>query len=101
MDSNYAIDHYGCWIWLGLLAKGYPVGLEPRENDYPIKHMMHRFMFEKHRGPIPEGKVLHHKCEVKRCINPDHLEPLTQSEHMKHHMTERNIRRRKRSKKKT
>ena len=26
------------------------------------------------RGPIPEGKELHHRCGVYACWNPDHLQ---------------------------
>ncbi|WP_396092344.1 HNH endonuclease, partial [Erwinia amylovora] len=27
-------------------------------------------------GPIPDGLVLDHLCRVRRCCNPDHLEPV-------------------------
>lgn len=31
-------------------------------------------------GPIPEGLHLDHLCRVRRCVNPAHLEPVTQAE---------------------
>jgi hypothetical protein len=37
----------------------------------------HRAVWEQYVGPIPEGKDLHHKCGLKHCVNPDHLEPVT------------------------
>lgn len=36
---------------------------------------------EKH-GAIPEGMVLDHLCRNRACINPDHLEPVTQRENI-------------------
>jgi hypothetical protein len=41
----------------------------------------HRLICEQLRGPIPDGLELHHKCENTRCVNPDHMEPLTPKEH--------------------
>jgi hypothetical protein len=32
-------------------------------------------------GPVPKGHELHHRCEVKGCFNPIHLEAMTLSEH--------------------
>lgn len=38
----------------------------------------HRWAYEQHHGPLPDGVVLDHLCRVTRCVNPDHLEPVTQ-----------------------
>jgi hypothetical protein len=42
----------------------------------------HRFMYEALIGEIPEGLVLDHLCGITRCINPDHLEPVTNRENL-------------------
>lgn len=33
----------------------------------------HRYVWEYHKGPIPEGMLVCHSCDVKRCVNIDHL----------------------------
>lgn len=41
----------------------------------------HRVAYETFQGPIAEGKHLHHECKNPRCINPDHMRPVTPAEH--------------------
>lgn len=68
----------GCWLWLG--------GVEGR--GYGAVHLRRR-QFKAHRvayvlsgKPIPAGLVIDHKCNVPICVNPDHLEPVTNSENV-------------------
>lgn len=66
----------GCWLWAGPVnGSGYgTVTVGDR------RLMAHRAMWEAERGDIPAGCALDHKCRSRRCINPAHLEPVTQSE---------------------
>ena len=50
------------------------------------KRAHHRIKFEEYYGrKIKEGHVLHHKCRVKSCINPIHLEEREWGEHSSYH----------------
>lgn len=46
---------------------------------------LHRLVWERAHGPIPEHDQVHHRCEVKACCNLAHLELLTPLEHMRLH----------------
>ena len=67
----------GCWLWLGtLFGKGYArchwTGLGTCAA--------HRVSYEAFVGPIPDGLTIDHLCRVKCCVNPQHLEPVTNRE---------------------
>ncbi|MGV0949378.1 MAG: HNH endonuclease signature motif containing protein [Azonexus sp.] len=36
-------------------------------------HLAHRLAYEEAHGPIPTGMVVRHTCDVKACVNPEHL----------------------------
>jgi len=67
-----------CWLWTGATDKfGYGrVGVARKIV------LTHRYSYEMHRGPIPVGLVLDHLCRTPRCVNPDHLEPVTLRENI-------------------
>ena len=72
-----------CWIWTGWYNKwdnddGYgQVWWEKRVTS------PHRVLYRTFVGEIPDGLELDHKCRVRSCCNPDHLEPVTRSENNK------------------
>lgn len=66
----------GCWLWIAA-ADNHGYGKFGVAGKLMLAH---RFSYELQRGTIPEGLTLDHLCRNPRCVNPDHLEPVTQRE---------------------
>ena len=62
-----------CWAWRGdHTAHGYG-----RITHKGKTYRAHRVVYEHFVGPIPEGLVIDHLCRNHGCVNPAHLEPVT------------------------
>lgn len=86
------IDANGCWLWTGSLTDG---GYGYSSVNYKRK-LVHITSYELFKGPVPEGLRLDHLCPklfnltdkaarrfIRRCFNPDHLEPVTHGENIR------------------
>jgi hypothetical protein len=63
------VDKSGeCWLWQGASSLGY--GHFYFEKEY---EKAHRFSLRVSGRVIPEGLEPDHTCDVKLCVNPDHL----------------------------
>jgi hypothetical protein len=69
-----------CWLWAGSInpTRGYGRIFSKSDDGRWRESMAHRVMYENLIGPIPKALVLDHVCRVRSCVNPAHLEPVTQ-----------------------
>lgn len=82
----------GCWMWTACIAGG-GYGYLTVETGKP--RVAHKLAYEHWIGPVPDGLTLDHLCHSndpecpgggdclhRRCVNPDHLEPVTRGENV-------------------
>ena len=69
-----------CWLWTAQINnKGYGK-LKPPKG---MSQLAHRFAYETFIAQIPQDLEIDHLCRNRRCVNPQHMEPVTHAENMK------------------
>lgn len=78
-DDSYVVDDKGCWIWdHSIDTDGYGLIWRNNKNIRAFK-----YFYKKFKGETPKGLVLDHLCRNGKCVNPDHLEPVTTAENIR------------------
>lgn len=79
-----------CWLWTGITTKAAGADRGKRKaSRYGILYFdgrlyrAHRTMWELLRDQIPDGYVIDHLCGNTLCVNPSHLEPVTNKENIR------------------
>lgn len=73
-----------CWLWRAALTSGgYGKFFVGAPEGWKRLESPHRIAYELcHREPIPCRLTVDHLCRVRRCVNPRHLEVVTQRENV-------------------
>lgn len=75
-DSYREEPNTGCWIWIEQVdPNGYG-----RFFDGKRSPLAHRFSYKRAKGRIQRGRVVHHTCGLRSCVNPVHLDLITRKE---------------------
>jgi hypothetical protein len=71
----------GCIEWTAHTnGAGYGMFYSGWAGGKDVKVLAHRWSYEQANGPIPAGLHIDHLCRNTRCVNPEHLEAVTQRE---------------------
>jgi hypothetical protein len=80
--SKVMVAEGGCWFWIGAITSdGYGHIREAGRNSPTL--YVHRLAYELEYGRIAEGMQIDHLCRMRFCVNPKHLEEVTQQENIR------------------
>jgi len=73
-----------CWEWTAAIGKTGGYGKYSYRLDGKVKYVYaHRYAYHVLVGPVPDGLELDHLCRNRKCVNPDHLDPVTRRENVR------------------
>jgi hypothetical protein len=69
-ESSVPEPNSGCWIWMKTLSNA---GYGAMTVSKGVTKSAHRMSYSVFKGPITNGLLVLHKCDIPCCVNPDHL----------------------------
>lgn len=71
-DKTMPIPETGCWIWMASTKGKTGYGKFTTDGDHK-NISAHRYSYIRYKGAIPSGMCVCHSCDIRLCVNPDHL----------------------------
>ena len=62
-----------CWLWTASKNTSGYANIYTYKNGKGFMAVASRVAWQLFRGPIPEGLCVLHACDIRHCVNPDHL----------------------------
>jgi hypothetical protein len=62
-------DGESCWLWAGTTRRAGYGFIKYKRKKYAAHHVSYRI----YHGPIPDGLIVRHSCDVPGCVSPHHL----------------------------
>jgi hypothetical protein len=72
-----------CWPWRGPKNPDGYGKFKIQRDKHATTYGAHRLAYQLLRGPVPVGLVIDHLCRVRHCVNPWHMEPVTNRENLR------------------
>lgn len=70
-----------CWLWTA--SRNSVTGYGRFGPSHGRMMDAHRYSYQLHHGPIPDGHDVHHTCHTRHCVNPAHLQAVTRAENLR------------------
>lgn len=73
-ERKFERSESGCWLWIGAKKRNgygqFGIGTSRATRKTADAH---RVSYGLYVGSVPDGLCVLHKCDVRNCVNPDHL----------------------------
>jgi hypothetical protein len=79
LKRNIVLGDGGCWLWTRSLNRDGYGWASLNDKTYEA----HRLVYQLVNGDVDSGAVLDHLCRVRACVNPAHLEPVSNRENLR------------------